>query len=278
MSFALIAPHDCCCLQVKLHYHIRVLIPCYKEDLEIVQRTVLAAREADLPAGCARTIYLCDDGKDPDKRAWIATLGPDVVYVSGRIRKKGEMNGKSGNLNNVARQIYPKVCPELFPLHGKAQHWRAKRPGAVTCTNRMLNVMLSGARIWCCGNIHVTCTHFPEQLCRQHQAHTLDAVEFLLVSVQDVPIPGSELLCIFDADQVARRVFFMRTVPLFDAGDDVGMVLSPQCFHNLNRHTDIFNHSNLQFWEYMQPGYDAWGFISCTGVHASALPSYQCAA
>ena len=26
------------------------------------------------------------------------------------------------------------------------------------------------------------------------------------------------------------------------------MVLSPQCFHNLNYHTDIFNHSNLQFW------------------------------
>ncbi len=84
--------------------------------------------------------------------------------------------------------------------------------------------------------------------------------------VQGVPIPGNELMCIFDADQVARRVFFARTLPLFDAGDDVGMVLSPQCFHNLNTHTDIFNHSNRQFWEYMQPGYDAWGFISCTGT------------
>ena len=45
------------------------------------------------------------------------------------------------------------------------------------------------------------------------------------------------------------------------------MVLSPQCFHNLNRHTDIFNHTNLHFWEYMQPGYDALGFISCTGTN-----------
>ena len=82
---------------------------------------------------------------------------------------------------------------------------------------------------------------------------------------QAVPIPGSEILCIFDADQVAKPEFFLRTVPLFDSGDDVGMVLSPQCFHNLDYHTDIFNHSNRQFWEYMQPGYDAWGFISCTG-------------
>ena len=45
------------------------------------------------------------------------------------------------------------------------------------------------------------------------------------------------------------------------------MVLSPQCFHNLNLHSDIFNHSNVHFWEYMQPGYDALGFISCTGTN-----------
>ena len=36
-------------MQVKLPYHIRVLIPCYKEDLEIVQKTILAARTA-IPA------------------------------------------------------------------------------------------------------------------------------------------------------------------------------------------------------------------------------------
>ena len=55
-------------------------------------------------------------------------------------------------------------------------------------------------------------------------------------------------------------------VPMMDGGDDVGMVLSPQCFHNLNQHGDIFNHQNIHFWEYMQPGYDALGFISCTGA------------
>ena len=49
------------------------------------------------------------------------------------------------------------------------------------------------------------------------------------------------------------------------------MVLSPQCFHNLNLHSDIFNHSNVHFWEYMQPGYDALGFISCTGMLQQAL-------
>jgi cellulose synthase/poly-beta-1,6-N-acetylglucosamine synthase-like glycosyltransferase len=91
------------------------MIPCYKEDLEIVQKTVLAAWDATLPRGCHRTIYLCDDGKDPLKRDWVASLGPDVVYVSGRIRKPGEMNGKSGNMNNCARQLYPAVRGSCKP-------------------------------------------------------------------------------------------------------------------------------------------------------------------
>ena len=52
-----------------------------------------------------------------------------------------------------------------------------------------------------------------------------------------------------NSKQVASKEFFLKMVPLFDGGDDVGMVLSPQCFHNLNPHADIFNHSNVHFWE-----------------------------
>ena len=65
--------------------------------------------------------------------------------------------------------------------------------------------------------------------------------------------------------QVANADFFLKTLPLFDAGDDVGMVLSPQSFYNVDTNQDIFNHGNIQFWEYAQHGYDAIGFISCTG-------------
>ena len=133
-------------------YHVRVLVPVYKESLEIVTKTITAALAAALPAGCARTVYLCDDGRDPAKRRWCEAAGPEVVYVSGRTRKAGEMNGKSCNLNNCLSHIYP----------------------------------------------------------------------------SDLVIPPHELTCIFDADQVANPDFFLKTVPLFDAGDDVGMVLSPQ--------------------------------------------------
>ena len=53
---------------------------------------------------------MCDDGKDRKKRRLCQRLGRDCIYVSGRQRASGEMNGKSGNLNNCCRQIYPEGC------------------------------------------------------------------------------------------------------------------------------------------------------------------------
>jgi hypothetical protein len=44
-------------------FHVRILIPCYKEDLAVVASTVQAALSADLPALTRRTVYLLDDGK-----------------------------------------------------------------------------------------------------------------------------------------------------------------------------------------------------------------------
>ena len=43
-----------------------------------------------------------------EKREWMKGRGQGYVYVSGRSRPKGETNGKSGNLNNVFGQIYPR--------------------------------------------------------------------------------------------------------------------------------------------------------------------------
>ena len=65
----------------------------------------------------------------------------------------GEMNGKSGNINNVCAQMYP----------------------------------------------------------------------------QGTKVPGTELLCIFDADQVASKEFFLKTVPLFDGGEPAA-AHPPVCF------------------------------------------------
>jgi len=176
-----------------LNYHIRVLIPCYKEPLDVVTKTFLAAMYASMPINCKRTIYLLDDGKDPEKKEFVRSLNvPNAVYVSGRKRAKGEMNGKSCNINNAMRLIYPG---------------------------------------------------------------------------DDLEIPSNEVICVFDADQVCNADFFSKTVPLLDGGEDVAMILTPQAFSNLNHNGDIFNHANVHFWDYTQPGYDAIGLISCTGTN-----------
>ena len=87
-------------LQVTRPYHIRVLVPCYKESLDILRRTIMAAYDATMPDGCSRTIYLCDDGKDPKKRKWVDSLGPEVVYVSGRKRAAGEVHGRQHTIKD----------------------------------------------------------------------------------------------------------------------------------------------------------------------------------
>ncbi|KAK9803902.1 hypothetical protein WJX72_003331 [[Myrmecia] bisecta] len=172
-------------------YNIRVFIPCYTESADIVKQTTLAAANALLPDKCRRTVYLLDDGKDPEKRDWVAKQGrDDIVYVSGRVRQKGECNGKACNLNNTLLSVYP-AGKEVDP---------------------------------------------------------------------------NELCCVFDADMICIPEFFMKILPELN-DPKVGLVLSPQKFHNYDPNCDIFNHSNLIYWENILPGMDAWDNASCTGTN-----------
>jgi hypothetical protein len=79
-------------LPLRREYNVRVLVPCYKESLAIIQRTVLAARRADRPPGTSVTIYICDDGNDARKRAWVRRLNdPEVLYVVGRDKVRAPL-------------------------------------------------------------------------------------------------------------------------------------------------------------------------------------------
>lgn len=178
-----------------------------------LQVTAYATIRAELPAGCHRTVYICDDGKDPGKqqpdlaaplvvlralkqedgmshgheaaaspinetngrasglaaekawvlevnlprnktdvfgrtiqalcwsivdrrfprscaakKAWVLEVNsPELVYISGRTRPAGEINGKSGNLNNALTLIYPpgvdipldEVTPHFLSTHAR---------------------------------------------------------------------------------------------------------------------------------------------------------------
>jgi cellulose synthase/poly-beta-1,6-N-acetylglucosamine synthase-like glycosyltransferase len=77
------------------------------------------------------------------------------------------------------------------------------------------------------------------------------------------------------ADSIAAMpLAARRRSRLSDSGSSSGLTcpptplpLSVQAFYNLNAGGDIFNHANVHFWDYTQPGYDALGLISCTGTN-----------
>ncbi|KAG1680163.1 hypothetical protein FOA52_000276 [Chlamydomonas sp. UWO 241] len=99
-----------------MRFNVHVLVPCYKEPLEIIVNTIIAALGAPMPHGGRRTIYLLDDGNSPEKRAFIASLrNPTVKYITGRDRKPGQINGKSENLNNAP-------CNHIYKDHPKAEN------------------------------------------------------------------------------------------------------------------------------------------------------------
>lgn len=91
----------CCCLLLLMHvdgcctrwHHtashttcLPAALPCahscnthVQESLGTIQATVLAALHAELPPSCRRLVYLCDDGADPAKQQFIASLGECAV-------------------------------------------------------------------------------------------------------------------------------------------------------------------------------------------------------
>lgn len=81
---------------------------------------------------------------------------------------------------------------------------------------------------------------------------------------------NSELIVVFDADFIPTKNFLRRTVGfLYD--ENVGMVLAPQHFYNLeavNRNLNLENIYEMDggFWHQMQPGKDAFNALLCHGT------------
>jgi hypothetical protein len=241
---------------LRRNYVVRVLIPCYKESLAIIQRTVLAAKRADRPAGTRVVIYVCDDGNDPKKKAWVKQMdSPEVLYVTGRDKSLRSLNGKSANLNYCLQLIYPDIADPEDPeglMKIPVNELMCLFDADQTCSKGFFqvwrpNVLLSS---W---------NRFAKR--RAQLAHDFAACNTAHVhrfwASQHSPSP-----------QRLTAVWLVQVLLQFiDSGDDVGVALSPQLMYNVIPDCDIFNHQNVHFWEMMQPGMDALGFISLTGTN-----------
>lgn len=113
---------------VRKPFSVRVVVPCYKEDIETLEETVECAIKAakiamDRGQANAVHIYLCDDAPEDHKEEYngesflAVTLRQELIdqlyKIHGipviRVRRdkgKGEANPKSANLNSCLRKIY----------------------------------------------------------------------------------------------------------------------------------------------------------------------------
>lgn len=81
---------------------IDVLIPCYNEDVRLVQETVNAALKIDYPNELL-CVYLCDDGKDPSKRSMIESMREKNKNLQYIVRPE-HRHAKAGNLNYALKR------------------------------------------------------------------------------------------------------------------------------------------------------------------------------
>ena len=63
-------------VSTSLSYHIRVVVPCYKEPLDVIQKTFTAALVAPIPTNCSRTgepsCWRAGGGRLPPCDSWAA--------------------------------------------------------------------------------------------------------------------------------------------------------------------------------------------------------------
>jgi cellulose synthase/poly-beta-1,6-N-acetylglucosamine synthase-like glycosyltransferase len=83
--------------------YVNCVVVTYKEPIETVRKCLECIIAAKLPPYAVLRVHLGDDGPTAAKKAMCAELG--VEYVGDRI-KRGQLNGKSANLNNVLSKIY----------------------------------------------------------------------------------------------------------------------------------------------------------------------------
>jgi cellulose synthase/poly-beta-1,6-N-acetylglucosamine synthase-like glycosyltransferase len=93
-------------LKERCAYVIRILVPCYKEDLDIIRNTVLSALDLEYDRD-KLSVYILDDGGDLSKMDWVskmqATGHMNLYYICRPAEFKG--HGKAGNLNYTLQHV-----------------------------------------------------------------------------------------------------------------------------------------------------------------------------
>jgi cellulose synthase/poly-beta-1,6-N-acetylglucosamine synthase-like glycosyltransferase len=80
-------------------------------------------------------------------------------------------------------------------------------------------------------------------------------------------VPSTDLIGVLDADMIASPDMVKKLVPYFAADDTAMIVQTPQSFYNVPPESDFFDAHNVSFFQYLQPGYNAWNTATCCGTN-----------
>ncbi len=98
---------------------VDVFIPTYNEPIDIVRKTLLAAKHMDYP----HETWLLDDGKRPEMEALAKRL--EVRYIT----RENNDHAKAGNLNNALRQSEGEFIAIFDADHAPQKHFLNKTLG-----------------------------------------------------------------------------------------------------------------------------------------------------
>lgn len=87
---------------------VDIFIPCYNEDVDLVNDTITAALNVRYPSHLLN-IYLCDDGQDPSKRSMISHLRNKHTNLHYIVRPVHN-HAKAGNLNFALNRTTGNLC------------------------------------------------------------------------------------------------------------------------------------------------------------------------
>ncbi|KAK9830377.1 hypothetical protein WJX72_011403 [[Myrmecia] bisecta] len=83
---------------------------------------------------------------------------------------------------------------------------------------------------------------------------------------RDSVIKQSELVAVFDDDQLADKAFLKKTLLLIEERS-IRLVHTKLAYQNLTASSDVYNQLNHHNSHSMVPGFEAWGFVTCAGTN-----------
>lgn len=216
---------------------IAVVIPCYKEETDMVLQVTKSALDMDYPRELL-DVYLCDDGRDPMKQA-----GVDRLRRAGSYLPAGDDDDINDYLYNTVT-LPPPTTTDNTTAAENSTTTPARRPGYT--------------------NVHYVARPDNKNAKPGNVNYTLERT-------------FSDLIVQLDADFIARPHLIQRLLPYYfvwnseesryDFNTTLAFVQTPQHYRNMSAHdADFFDQRNIIFFSHILPGKDWFNCASMVGT------------